>query len=389
MLGRRREAEVVPNYSLTGDLLSYMRCGLQYRYQSGSALPPSRPVQMWFGEFIHGVMEASYRTWLDANPRPPFPWPCTPTPYHQSAPVGRVPHDIGTLGELVEETLHAAGKSPRSRHLRASAYRRAERAVNELAPALFPLIVAAEEKVIGSRDLVMPPGQAARAQMYELHGVMDVLSAISVATQDSFLGDAVKRVVNLPSGTSDIIVDYKGSRRPPTDHPYWEHGDWQIQMYAWLRARQASARPVVAGVLLYVNELDPGSGDLLALQSEVRSGLTDVLPVAGSPDDYALRTWRPGHEIPNFSTGFRLARMTRVIPITPPSEQRALAAFDRVVAEIERSVSQEAAHGSIRGNWTPCGEEETCAACDFRHFCPAPDPERRTTDYRPGAPHTP
>src|SRR5262249_8369943 len=151
MLERRRERELVPNYSLTGDLLSFLRCGLQYRYQNGSALPPSRPVQMWFGEFIHGVMESSYRAWL-AN-RPSFPWPCTPTPYNAAPPPNRASHDIGTIGDLVEITLAASGKSPRSRVLRDSAYSRAERAVNEIGPELFPLIQSAEQKVIGTRPL--------------------------------------------------------------------------------------------------------------------------------------------------------------------------------------------------------------------------------------------
>lgn len=390
-LERKRDPEIIPQYSLTGDLLSYLRCGLQYRYQSGSQLPPSRPVQLWFGEFIHGVMEGAFRVWNASDSKPAFPWPCTPTPYRQPAPDGRLMHDLGTIGETVEGTLRARGKIPRSSDVRDAAYRRAERAVNELGPALFPLISVAEQRVIGTRQVPLPQVGAGhrRATRYELHGVVDVLTNISLGASASsnFLRQAIQQRCPTLSGNFEVIVDYKGSRRPPTDHPYWDQGSWQVQTYAWLRMRQPGAPPVAAGVLLYINELDPSSADTAELKREIRRGAADVFPSRGTADSQHFDAWRPGNVVPNFSMDYRLARTIRVIPVDPQSQQVATSRFDQTVLEIEQRVAAEANAGTIIAHWDPCGDEETCAACDFRHFCPTPYP--RNPGYVAGAPTAP
>lgn len=378
VLTRKRENEIVPQYSLTGDLLSFLRCGLQYRYHNGSALPPSRPVQLWFGEFIHGVLEGAYRLWSTSQPQPLFPWPCTPTVPRQPPPVGRLPNDIGTIGDVVEGTLRAQGKNPRSYDTRNNAYVRATRAVNELGPHLFPLIAAAEEKVIGTRAIPNrgPQGPGARSALYELHGIIDVVTDVQLSgsATNNVIRQAIQDACPGLTGQYEVIVDYKGSRRPGTNEAYWAQGEWQVQTYAWLRTRQPQALSVAAGVLLYVNELAPVSGDLISLRREIANGNTDVLPANGSPDAYALSTWRPGNSIPSFSLEFRLARAIRVIPIDLNSQSSATSKFDDVVASIEGCVSAEAIAGAINPHWNPCGDEETCAACDFRHFCRDPHP---------------
>src|ERR1700722_7652547 len=110
-LEMRLESKLVPSYSLTGDLLSYMRCGLQYRYQNGSALPPSRPVQLWFGEFIHGVMAAAYRLGAERTADFANPWPCNMTTWddRNNPDPNRATHDIGVLGEHIELSLANQG----------------------------------------------------------------------------------------------------------------------------------------------------------------------------------------------------------------------------------------------------------------------------------------
>src|ERR1700686_923778 len=103
----------VPSYSLTGDILAFKTCGLQYRYYSGSSLPPSRPVQLWTGELVHGVLEDAFREWQER--RHAFPWPSTVSLNPLEPISGRVAHDLGVIGERVEARLAATGKKPRSR----------------------------------------------------------------------------------------------------------------------------------------------------------------------------------------------------------------------------------------------------------------------------------
>src|SRR5687767_7044626 len=113
-LTSRHEAVTIPDYSLTGDLLSYLRCGLQYRYINGSALPPARPVQLWFGEFIHGVMEMSFTMWKAKGY--PLPWKYTEIDWDKREEgMGLPENDIGEIGRRIEASLAVQGKIPRNK----------------------------------------------------------------------------------------------------------------------------------------------------------------------------------------------------------------------------------------------------------------------------------
>ncbi len=215
----------IPSYSLTGDVLAYQRCGLQYRYYNGSALPPSRPVQMWTGEFVHGVLEEAYRYWCQQDIA--FPWPCNPTPWEERRGVApqRSSYDLGEIGDAIESRLTASGKQPRSRDTRSIAYKRVDAAVNLLGPHLFPLITAAEQRLSGTRVLPSSTGVwRGGADRYELTGIVDVISKLSLI--DQHRNQLVKlleaAIHNMPLN-SDLIVDYKAERRPGKVDRRWNN----------------------------------------------------------------------------------------------------------------------------------------------------------------------
>jgi PD-(D/E)XK nuclease superfamily len=200
---------------------------------------------------------------------------------------------------------------------------------------------------------------------YELVGVIDVVSHVELASvsEGNPLVAAVRNTLQKLPTEFEIIIDYKGMRRPSTRR---QNGrldlktyEWQLQNYANLRMRQQEGPTVVAGVLLFLNELLPTSSDILEWIAETREGTTDI------PCE---RHWRQPSDIPD---PIKLKRAIHVTAVTPFSQQRALSEFDAVVQKIEACRGIEIAGRSMFGAWKGNPDDKaTCDACDARTFCP-------------------
>jgi hypothetical protein len=345
---------------------------------------------MWVGEFTHGVFEESYRYWKEKSPSFPFPSNPTPRPRPANPPV-RVPYDIGEFGDRVEARLAASGTNSRSRVIRELAYDRMEAALNLLGPLLFPLITAAEQRINGTREMPELPqeGRYRQGGRYELTGIVDVISSVDLTQHEGNpLVKRVRSVLRQMPGQFDVIVDYKGMRRPESNSSLWLHQEWQIQTYAWLRSQVPRAIPIAAGILVYVNEFFPSAQDMQALQQQLKTGALDIAPESGSADEIALRGWRRGMAVPHLSDEFALKRALRIVDVSSSAVDEAVRKIDGVVADIETCSLREHNNGNILTSWSPTGGEGDCEACDFTHFCPAPyqsrASHRRRTPVAPG-----
>lgn len=403
----------LPSYSLTGDLLGYLRCGLQYRYTRIGKMPSRAPVQLWFGNFIHGVMDEGFRI------------------YDQECKAGKTSKkalasiDPEKVIDVIEKRLAAQGLVAWEPWLKTLGYARARICLAELAPHLFPLIHRSEVRLTGARVLKsLPAGTAFReADRYEMVGVIDVVTDIELTKPDVAENPIVKLIKDCLGKVPDhfeVIIDYKGSRRPslppskatPKKPSLWDQYEWQVLTYADLRGRQPDAHPVMAGLLIYVNELLPLATDLEELRNEVAAGTTDIgasatqitswlktcrnqrnvagaIVDAATAKDQAAALNASMQLLPSpIPWDHRLRRALRIVPTIDAHTGSsripdALKSFDEVVESIETCRGREFHGQNIMAAWDRNNSHQsTCAACDSRTWCP--DFPKETAPRLPG-----
>jgi PD-(D/E)XK nuclease superfamily len=370
IFGIRREPYEVPSYSLTGDAVAFKRCGLQYRLGVLGRLPSTRPIQLWFGEFIHGVMEEAFRRYSERLLKS-----------RKEVIAFFDDEECEEICDFVERRLKQRGLQARSRNAAQTANHRAQVALQELAPLIFPLISHAEVKLTGTRDLVaslLPPRSKRRRSVdkYELVGIVDVITQLDAGKSvANALIDQLRTIFELLVDDScEVIVDYKGQSRP--DKRYRDLYEKQIKTYAYLREAQVGSGRVVGGALLFINELAPSWDDLRRLSEEIASGDADVVPESGSLDwetvvNGSKQRSRP--ERPVLSLEYRLRRALLPIVLDKRTIQSEVAEFDRIVTDIEASREAELSTGDVVGSWSYNDSDDgTCTACDFQTTCLSP-----------------
>lgn len=357
----------LPSYSLTGDLLGFLRCGLQYRYSRIGNLPSSHPIQLWFGQFIHAVLEEAYRQMRDNGKSSP--------PWSQA--------ELDDIMDRLDRRLAAQNIRCWDDKSEILGRARATAAVNELGPLLFPLIAQAEVRVRGARKLpaALKKLVAKDVERYEMLGVIDIVTQVELFNPkfrgNTLLELVVEELPTDPPEEFEVIVDYKGMKRPDVSGKgtaLWSIYEWQVHTYAHLRSL-LTTKPIIAGVLIYLNELVPTKTDFYDLRTALKAKDKNVLlPEPGSTDEQNLLKWKPsapGEEPPLLSFEYRLSRAIRVIPIDTKSIQKSLDEFDKTVAKIEKCIADEANTGVVINSWDKnSSHSPTCEACDAKTFCP-------------------
>lgn len=173
----------------------------------------------------------------------------------------------------------------------------------------------------------------------------------------------------------EVIIDYKGTARPnekgkKEEQEEWKQFGWQIATYMWLQEQNLKAsgiqKPIVAGVLLFLNELYPSEEDCKNMAKMDKEYLKTEFHASDRDIDMLERgNYR------QLSEEFLMRRSIRIVEYDPVMIQESLKSFDEVVSELEDCVLDEMHNPKDVISCWSCSEYEQhrCIACDLKNIC--------------------
>src|SRR5262249_45368009 len=157
------------------------------------------PIQLWFGRFIHGVLEESFRLVKEGKRGNP-PWPRAV---------------LNGIMDRIDRRLAARNIRCWDDESEELALQRATVAVNDVGPILFPLISEAEVRVRGARKLPRDLKGIVKRDIdrYEMVGVIDVVTQVELFNRNlrdnKLLPLILEALPANPPQEFEVIVDYK------------------------------------------------------------------------------------------------------------------------------------------------------------------------------------
>jgi len=212
--------KIIRRYSITADILSYLKCPRRYGYFRARNFAPASAIQLYFGTIIHEVLDRAHLNYsglLSGTTR------------------GEMPSDddIEKYFVQVENALRARGIRSMSKDLADKAKLYLKNFNNSFGPKLYPRVIDTEHKLQMHRNI-------GRSLDYILRGVVDVLASNIGGSTDP----------------ADVeIWDYKASKMPITSAKDLENYQFQMQVYGELYKFRNAVYPSNA-VLVYIGEFE-------------------------------------------------------------------------------------------------------------------------------------
>ena len=201
-------------YSITTDVLAFLRCSRQYGYFAVKNYVPAQATQLYFGIVIHEVLDRAHRQYKGLMEGK-----------SASVPTEK---EIKEYFLSVTASLESRGIRPYSMKARETALDYLQRFNSSVGTKLYPLVKDTEHQLkVDMKD-------------YVLHGVVDV-----IANGTDKLGNDILE-----------IWDYKGSRRVEEGSREMKDYEFQMRIYAELY-RQKNGKLPARAILCFLGEGDP------------------------------------------------------------------------------------------------------------------------------------